>query len=70
VVSRKPHIHSGETTPITDAHLTLLEPAKLRTYLTGVMPYLGVDPADIPTAVNRILSMLEQGGRELAARNS
>ncbi|HKX24627.1 MAG TPA: hypothetical protein VJM46_05305 [Candidatus Saccharimonadales bacterium] len=58
---------TGETSPSTDAHLTLVSGRNIRQHLMGVLPYIGVHPSDVDTAYTYIEVSMNKGRRDLGA---
>ena len=65
LASREPGAFEGETSPSTDAHLTLVPVRSIRQHLMGVLPYIGVHPSDVATAFSYIDTLITRGRREL-----
>lgn len=65
VASRDSRAFEGETSPSTNAHLTLVSVLNIRKHLMGVLPYIGVHPSDVGTAYNYIDTLITRGRRGL-----
>lgn len=65
VVSSEARNHGGDKHVSSDAHLTLMVPAAARPYLGGVLPYIGVDPVDVPAVIEHVKRLFAEAGHRM-----